>query len=48
MRFAGIDIASQKHVIAIVDEVSHVLIKPTPFHENASGYERLCRLSRVH
>jgi len=44
MRFAGIDIASQKHVIAIVDELSHVLTKPTPFHEDASGYERLCRL----
>jgi transposase len=44
MRFAGIDIASQKHVIAIVNEVSHVLIKPTPFHEDAIGYEKLCRL----
>lgn len=44
MRFAGIDIASQKHVLAIVDEASQLLVKPTPFHEDASGYEKLCHL----
>ena len=44
MRFAGIDIASQTHVVAIVDEASQVLLKPTPFREDAGGYEKLCRL----
>ena len=44
MRFAGIDIASQKHVLAIVDEAGQVLVKPIPFIEDASGYEKLCRL----
>lgn len=44
MRFAGIDIASQRHVLAIVDEGSQVLLKPTPFHEETSGYEKLSRL----
>ena len=44
MRFAGIDIASQTHVIVILDEANHVLVKPTPFHEDARGYEKLCRL----
>ncbi len=41
MRFAGIDIASQIHVVAIVDESGSVLIKPTPFGEDAPGYQVL-------
>lgn len=41
MRFIGIDIGSEKHVVAIVDETGKPLRKPTPFTEDASGYERL-------
>jgi transposase len=41
MRFAGIDIAAETHVVAVVDEAGAVLIKPTPFTEDADGYARL-------
>lgn len=41
MRFIGIDIGSEKHVVAIVDEAGKPLRKPTPFAEDASGYEQL-------
>lgn len=41
MRFAGIDIASQIHAVAIVNESGEVLAKPTPFAEDATGYQKL-------
>lgn len=41
MRFVGIDIASETHVVAVVDEQSEVVVKPTPFTEDAAGYEKL-------
>lgn len=41
MRFAGIDVGSQTHVLAIVDETCQVLLRPTPFGEDAAGYDRL-------
>jgi transposase len=41
MHYAGIDVASQTHVIAIVDEAADVLVKPTSFTEDAAGYEKL-------
>ena len=41
MRFAGIDIAAETHVVAIVDQTGTVLVKPTPFGEDAEGYARL-------
>jgi transposase len=41
MRFAGIDVAAETHVVAVVDEVETVLVKPTPFPEDADGYARL-------
>jgi transposase len=41
MRFAGIDIAAETHVVAVVDETSAVLVKPTPFTEDGEGYARL-------
>lgn len=41
MRFVGIDIASEEHVVAIVNEQSEVLTKPTSFGEDAAGYEKL-------
>lgn len=44
MRFAGIDIASETHVVAIVDEEGKVLLKATEFGEDAAGYGRLTEL----
>lgn len=44
MRFAGIDIASEKHVVAIVDDTGGVLLKATTFEEDAGGYRRLLEL----
>ncbi len=41
MRFVGIDIASETHVVAVVAEDQSVLLKPVPFKENAAGYELL-------
>lgn len=41
MRFAGIDVASQIHAVAIVNESGEVLVKPTPFAEDAAGYQKL-------
>lgn len=38
MRFAGFDIASETHVVAVVDEDSSVMVKPTSFGEDAAGY----------
>lgn len=44
MRFAGIDIASETHVVAAVDETGEVSVKATPFAEDASGYAKLMEL----
>jgi transposase len=41
VRFAGIDIAAEKHFAAVVDERSDVLVKPTAFTEDATGYAKL-------
>lgn len=41
MRFAGIDIASETHVGAVVDAEGQVLAKATPFAEDAAGYDKL-------
>ncbi len=41
MRFAGIDIAAETHVLAVVDQTGTVLVKPTPFGEDVEGYARL-------
>jgi transposase len=41
MRFAGIDVAAETHVVAVIDEGETVLVKPTPFPEDADGYARL-------
>jgi transposase len=43
-RFAGIDIGSERHVVAVVDEHLAVLVKATPFGEEAAGYQRLVEL----
>lgn len=44
MKFVGIDIASETHMVAVVDEQSDVIVKPTPFAEDAAGYEKLFAL----
>lgn len=44
MRFAGIDVGGERHVVAVVDEDGVPLVQPTPFPEEASGYRRLIEL----
>ena len=44
MRYAGIDIASEKHFVAIVDETCAVLEKSTSFSGDNGGYSKLFRL----
>ncbi|MGO8970137.1 MAG: IS110 family transposase [Myxococcaceae bacterium] len=44
VRFAGVDIASEKHVVAVVDASGGVLVKPKSFGEDAAGYEALFTL----
>lgn len=44
MRFAGIDIASETHVVAVVDAEGKVLVKATEFAEDAGGHARLLEL----
>jgi len=44
MRFAGIDIASEKHVVSVVDETGGVVLKATTFEEDAEGYRQLLEL----
>lgn len=41
MRFVGIDVAAERHVVAGVDEASAVLLTPTTFTEDAEGYQKL-------
>lgn len=44
MRYIGIDIASENHVLAIVDEQGDVLQKPVGFTEDRTGYDKLLAL----
>jgi len=44
MRFAGVDIASETHVVAVMDEHGEVLVEPTVFGEDAEGYAKLLSL----
>jgi transposase len=41
MRFVGIDIASETHVVAVVDDNGEITVKPTAFAEDAAGYRKL-------
>lgn len=41
MDFAGIDIASETHVLAVVSAEGEVRVRPTPFGEDAQGYALL-------
>lgn len=44
MRFIGIDIASEVHVVAMIDESGTVQLKPTPFKEDEGGHRKLFSL----
>jgi transposase len=44
VRFVGIDIASENHVVAAVNEAGDVLLKPTTFGEDAPGYAKLFKV----
>jgi transposase len=44
MRFVGIDIGAERHVLGSVDEEGVVLQKPTAFREDAEGYQQLLSL----
>lgn len=44
MRYAGIDIASATHVLAIIDANGAVALKPTGFAEDAAGYHKALTL----
>jgi transposase len=44
VRFAGIDVAAERHYVAIVDETGAVLQRPTAVSEEASGYRQLREL----
>lgn len=44
MRVAGIDIGSEQHVLAILDDTGATLVRPTKVSEDAAGYERLFAL----
>ena len=39
MRFVGIDVGAERHVVASVDAVQAVVLKPTGFTEDAGGYQ---------
>lgn len=41
MRCAGIDIASETHVLAVISDNDQILVKPTSFTEDADGYRKL-------
>lgn len=41
MRFVGVDIASETHVFAVVDEAGKTVLKPTAFKEDSEGYKSL-------
>jgi len=41
MRFAGIDIGSRSHLVALVNEAGVVLLRPAPFAATWAGHESL-------
>jgi transposase len=44
MRFAGVDVAAERHYVAVVGEAGGVLLKATAFFEEATGYRQLREL----
>src|SRR6266436_6756602 len=41
MRYAGIDVGAERHMVAVVGEEGEVLCRSSPFSEDASGYAHL-------
>ena len=41
MLVVGIDVAAEVHQVAVNDETESVVVKPTPFAEDAAGYQKL-------
>jgi transposase len=41
MRYVGIDIAAETHVVAMVDHTGGVMLKPASFGEDTTGYQKL-------
>ena len=41
MRYIGIDVASEIHMVAALGDTGEVLLEPTPVNESARGYGRL-------
>ena len=44
MRFVGIDMAADRHVVAVVDDTGTLLLRATPVTEDAPGYQQLLQL----
>ena len=44
LRFVGIDVAAERHVVAVVDETGTILLRATPVSEDAPGYQQLLQL----
>ena len=44
MLVVGIDIGAELHHVAVVDEAGAMVVKATPFAENAVGYQQLFAL----
>jgi transposase len=44
VRYAGIDIGSQEHMVAVVDATGELLVKATAVGELKQGYERLAEV----
>lgn len=44
VRFAGIDIAAEKHFVAVLDDQREVVVKPATFTEDAAGHAKLLEL----
>lgn len=44
MRYAGIDIASERHVVAVIGDDDAVLVRPSGFGEDSDGYTKLLAL----
>jgi transposase len=44
LRFVGIDVAAERHVVAVVDETGTILLRATPVTEDGPGYRQLLQL----
>jgi len=44
MRYVGIDIGAERHVVAALDAQGAVVLRPTSFTEDAAGYDHLLQV----